>query len=224
TAAGLQSNVGTTIAGTGVIQGNSVILGNLKPGDEAGSTMGTLVVNGALQLGSTSATTFQVQRPSYTNASSVDYNDATNYGAWISGIATDATYSHLLNDTVTTAQHDQLLVMGGLTIDAGGKIVLTNMGYTPTAGDVFNLIDWVGALTGSFNVGGTSYNGGLLRTGAETGTDLDLFELGSDYRWDVSQFNTQGILVVVTPEPGRMVLLLFGLLGLCVRRRRRQTV
>jgi fibronectin-binding autotransporter adhesin len=81
------------------------------------------------------------------------------------------------------------------------------------------VLDWVGALTGAFSVGGT--NG--LRTGAETGTDLDLFELGGNLRWDVSQFNASGFVAVVAvvPEPSRMLLLMLGLAGLLLRRRRR---
>ncbi|MBN8628192.1 MAG: autotransporter-associated beta strand repeat-containing protein, partial [Planctomycetes bacterium] len=63
-----------------------------------------------------------------------------------------------------------------------------------------NLIDWTGAPTGSWNVGGLSYNGGLFRTGAETGTDLDLFQLGGGFLYDVSQFNSTGNIIVVQAE------------------------
>ena len=219
------SAASTVVAGTGVIQGDAVIAGALRPGDEAGSLMGTLTVNGALTLSSTAIATFQAQRASYTAMNQVGY-DNQNYGNWIGALATDSTYSHMLNDPVTTVQHDKILVTGGLT--AGGQIVVANNGYNPTAGDVFNLFDWVGALTGSWNVGGVAgLYGGLLRTGAESGTNLDLFELGGSYRWDVSQFNTHGILVVVeqgvpgvVPEPSRAMLLLLGLLGAMLRRRR----
>ncbi|MDP2323396.1 MAG: autotransporter-associated beta strand repeat-containing protein, partial [Gammaproteobacteria bacterium] len=85
---------------------------------------------------------------------------------------------------------------GQLTITAGGKVVLANNGYNPTAGDIFNLIDWTGSAL-SLNLGGISYNGGLFRTGAELGTDLDLFELGYGLLYDVSQFNTTGNILVV---------------------------
>jgi len=218
------SAVGTTVAGSGVIQGGTLINGALKPGDEAGGSMGTLTINGNAALGATAVTTLQVQRPSYTAMNHVSYYDSTNYGTWLTSIATDPTYSHMLNDPVTGAQHDQLLITGTLT-NNGSKIVVSNNGYNPSAGDVFKLLDWVGAIMGgNFDVGGTAYNGGLLREGGETGTDLELPELGSGFRWDVSQFNTSGFVVVVAPEPGRMMLLMFGLLGLFFRRRRRQTV
>lgn len=194
-AGGLTANVGTTIAGTGVIQGNSTINGNLRPGDEAGALRGTLLVNGNLVLGGASISTFQAQRASYTAFNVLEIHDAA-YSTWNAGHATDPIYSHLLNDPVTTAQHDQLRVAGSLTVNAGGKVVLANNGYNPTAGDIFNLVDWTGAALG-LNVGGTAYNGGVFRTGAETGTDLDLFQLGYGFLYDVSQFNSTGNIIVV---------------------------
>lgn len=217
TAAGFTSNAGTIVSGTGIIQGATVINGQLRPGDEAGGSMGTLMINGNTTLGATSVTTLQVQRSSYTAMNAIGTND-TGYGAWIAGVTTDTIYSHLLDDPVTIAQHDQLRITGSLTVTAGSQFVLENNGYNPTAGDVFNLMDWVGVMTGSFNVGSN------IRTGAEAGLDLDLFELGSNFRWDVSQFNTAGIAVVViatVPEPSRMLLLMFGLMALFFRRRRR---
>ena len=200
TAAGLTANVGTTIAGTGIIQGNSTINGSLRPGDEAGGVMGTLLVNGNLTLGAVSVTTLQAQRASYTATNALSIHDSA-YGTWnaANGLGTDAVYGHLLNDPITTAQHDQLRISGTLTVTAGGKFSLSNNGYNPTEGDVFNVADWTGADLGLI-LGGTSYNGGLFRTGAETGTDLDLFELGNGFVWDVSQFNSEGVLIVARAE------------------------
>lgn len=222
---GLTANAGTTIAGSGQIHGSSTILGNLRPGDEAGGSMGTLVFTAATTFGATSNVTLQAQRASYTITGAVGYDDAANYGGWLTGISSDLTYSHLLNDPVSTAQHDKIIVANSnlLTIVSGSKVVVTNNGYNPTAGDVFNLLDWTGASL-AYNVGGTAHNGGLLRTGAETGTDLDLFDLGANFRWDVSLFDSQGIIVVVVPEPSRALLLLLGLLGLFARRRRRRSL
>jgi fibronectin-binding autotransporter adhesin len=217
-AAGLTSLAGTTVAGTGQIHGASVINGQLKPGDEAGGSMGTLTFTGNVTLGATSVTTLQVQRASYTAMNAVGYDDV-NYASWIAGLSTDATYSHLRTDSVTLFQHDQLIINGQLTVASGAMVSLLSHGYAPTHGDVFRLIDWAG-LTGAFNVGGTAFNGGLLRTGGETGLDLELPELGGSFRWDVSQFNTMGTVMVVIPEPSRALLLLLGLLGLALRRRR----
>jgi hypothetical protein len=83
-------------------------------------------------------------------------------------------------------------------------------------GQVFNLIDWSGAsMSGGFNVG--AFNTYDASTSVIAG-DLDLAALGAGLSWDVSAFSTYGVLVVV-PEPSRMLLLMFGLLGLFYRRR-----
>jgi autotransporter-associated beta strand protein len=218
-AGGLTSNIGTTVAGTGQIHGASVIHGQLRPGDEAGGSMGTLRFTGDLTLSATSVTTLQIQRPTYTAMNAVGYDNAA-YAAWISGLTTDINYSHMLNDSVTLFQHDQLIIGGQLTATSGALISLFNNGYNPSHGDVFKLIDW-SSVSGTFNIGGTAFNGGLFRTGGESGLDLELPELGGNFRWDVSQFNTAGIVVVTAPEPSRAMLLLLGLLGLMLRRRRR---
>lgn len=214
-AAGLTVQTGATLAGTGIINGPTVVQtgGNLTPGDLAGALMGTLTFNGNLTLQTGTTTTLQVQRATYNNGGYIGGND---YPAWLTGITTDS-YSSALRDPVMTTQHDMINVLGSLTW-GGGKIILSNNGYTPNVGDIFDLIDWVGSVTGSINVGPT------FRTGTETGTDLDLFELGGNYRWDTSLFNSNGLLVVtipgIIPEPGRMALIFLGLLGLGFRRRR----
>jgi hypothetical protein len=51
---------------------------------------------------------------------------------------------------------------------------------------------------------------------------MDLPSLTGGLVWDTSAFSSHGVLIVV-PEPSRALLLLFGLLGLMMRRRR-QTV
>ncbi len=72
---------------------------------------------------------------------------------------------------------------------------------------MFKLIDW-SLLT---------VNGGNL-----TAADFNLpsFAPGSGFSFDTSAFQTYGVIVVV-PEPSRMLLLMFGLLGLFYSRRRR---
>ena len=203
-AAGLTANAGTTIAGTGIIQGGATINGNLKPGDEAGSLMGTLIVNGDLSLGAASVTTAQVQRATYTAMNALKIQDVS-YSAFNSGLTTDPTYSHLLDQPVTTSQHDQLIVAGAISVTSGGKFVLANQGYNPTAGDVFKVVDFGSGNLSGVSVGGYAYNGGSFRTGAESGTGLDLFQLGNGYYWDVSQFQSSGTVIVVQADAPREV-------------------
>ncbi len=122
-------------------------------------------------------------------------------------------------DTTTPAttaglqNYDFLKINGSLSVVSGtpGIITVLDRGYTTTGmgaqiGDVFKLIDWSGTLSGGF-------------TG--TGSELALPDLSaSGLSWDSTALTTYGILVVV-PEPSRALLLMFGLLGLMIRRRRR---
>ena len=95
-----------------------------------------------------------------------------------------------------------------------GVIAIADLGYVTTAaqGDVFNLIDWQGVMGGTFSAGTGFVNGGVLG-------DFDLPTLGAGLGWDTSAFTSYGIVVVV-PEPSRALLLLLGVAGLLLRRRR----
>jgi hypothetical protein len=48
----------------------------------------------------------------------------------------------------------------------------------------------------------------------------DISTISPGLAWDTSLFDSYGIIVVV-PEPGRILFLMLGLLGLLARRRRR---
>ena len=99
-------------------------------------------------------------------------------------------------------------MVGALTLNNKGKITVTNFGsFSPAAGDVYNLFDWSSLVNNGFN-------------SAVTGGDINLPTLTGSLAWDTSQFLTHG-LVIVTPEPSRVLLLMLGLLGFGLRRRRR---
>ncbi|WP_170157000.1 beta strand repeat-containing protein [Roseimicrobium gellanilyticum] len=110
--------------------------------------------------------------------------------------------------------HDSIVVSGTLTLGKGGQIVVE--GWTPAFGDVLDLFDWTSVLINDFNNGaalsGNSRQGGLIG-------DLALPTLGAGLSYDLTLFNTSGLLVVV-PEPGKAFLLFFGLAAFCLRRRR----
>ncbi|MCB1208520.1 MAG: autotransporter-associated beta strand repeat-containing protein [Verrucomicrobiales bacterium] len=113
------------------------------------------------------------------------------------------------------------LTTGGLSLGdrasgafGDGSLLIQSNGWTPAAGDMFNLFDWVTAMTGTFDTPGATTTGGSYG-------DLDLPTLSGGLSWDVSALTSHGIIIVGgVPEPGRMMLLFFGLLGLCLRRRR----
>ena len=116
--------------------------------------------------------------------------------------------------------HDHLNISGTLTLgtNASGLVQVLDNGYVASAmiGDVFNLLDWA-TLTSGWSTANLGTN---FRVGGTGGGDLDLPTLSiPDQFWDVSAFATRGILVVV-PEPSRALLMLFGLIGLFLRRRR----
>jgi autotransporter-associated beta strand protein len=127
---------------------------------------------------------------------------------------------------VTPGNHDYINLTAG-TISLGtrssgtmgsGTVSITSLGgYTGVQGDVFNLLDWQSVtMNGSF----TGTNGLNFFTNGGVWGDLDLPTLTPQLFWDTSAFATYGVLVVV-PEPSRMLLLMLGLLGLFFRRRRR---
>lgn len=199
---------GGTLAGTGWVQGGGALnalnvqSGALvSPGDLSGRDVGTLNVSGNAIFQAGAEALLQVRLPTYNAPGSVDVSDS-NYTAWRNSLATDE-FSHALRDLVTSEQHDMINVTsltgsGTLTFVSGSKITLVNEGYTPRSGDVFHLLkagsNGSNGILGGVNVGDT------IRTGAETGTDLTLFELGGTFRWDTSLLNTLGVLLVVTQE------------------------
>jgi fibronectin-binding autotransporter adhesin len=99
-----------------------------------------------------------------------------------------------------------------------GSLQVLGSGFTAEKGQIFNLIDWGTLVTTNF----TGFNlGSNYRDGSgDNGTSFDLPTLSGGLVWDVSQFTTSGIIVVV-PEPSRALFLLLGVAGLLMRRRRK---
>jgi autotransporter-associated beta strand protein len=194
---------GRIAAGNGAIDTNNATL-NL---DGAGGL--TVANSGQIRLSITAPTT-----------TSIDF--LTGYGTTY----TDAAAYLTANPTAWTGAGDHDLIKinnGGLSIGTrasgtygDGSVIVVDNGWSSSiaVGQVFNLIDWVGAITGTFGLGGGS-------NPANTGSfgDLDLPTLAGDFTWDTSAFMTYGVIVVV-PEPSRALLLMFGLLALFWRRRR----
>ncbi|MCB1209067.1 MAG: PEP-CTERM sorting domain-containing protein, partial [Verrucomicrobiales bacterium] len=244
---------GGALSGSGHIRGNTIVnAGMLAPGDSSG-TFGPGGSTGTLYIGSNDVSssnpvgnlTFNGGTTKMQLALATDYypslDDGTYYieqGAsyqsyiadipnYFAGTAVSPNYFGEPGVFVQDTQHDHITV-GGDVLWNGGNIVVDalDMGYFPAAGDVFNLIDWFGLGTnwGAFNVGSSNY---LVGNGDDNG-NLDLPDLsGIDpaLRWDTSLFTSHGIIVVaLSPEPSRMVLLIGGLGIVFLRRRRTNRV
>lgn len=224
---GVQVNGGGTLSGTGVVQGTPSIThlvrsgGVIAPGDTGGSSLGTLFVDGNLTVQSGGTLRLQVAM-AYTYfdlgvSDALANQDDPGYDAAVASLSGNS----LLSDPVLTDYHDHLEISGQLTIGSGSIIEVVDLNYalnTAMAGDVFNLIDWGSVYAAGFNAGG-------FRSGGEGAAfDLRLPELSSGLVWDTSLFASDGILVVtagVVPEPGRAMLLLLGVVGIALRRKRR---
>ncbi|HSJ02380.1 MAG TPA: autotransporter-associated beta strand repeat-containing protein, partial [Verrucomicrobium sp.] len=117
------------------------------------------------------------------------------------------------------ATNDVLVLRSDSAIVLGGTLKVTDVNET-SAGeftawqefDTWQLIDWSNVVVGG-NSSATKFTGGF--------GVLELPDLDAAFKWAVTtDLNGLYIQVVAVPEPGRMMLLLLGVAGLCLRRRR----
>lgn len=201
------------LAGTGTVYGaTTVTLGQIRPGDTGGSGIGTLSTGNVTLTGAGSAQTRLTLQTSATGASSL--NDAAGISA---AQANNALAAYLTgqaaNYEAEAGSHDKLNITGSLNLNANGRIAFDNAAaYSFAFGDIFDLIDW----TGMMNLDGDGVGGSAT---FDVNNDLELPGLSSGLVFDRSLFASNGIVVVV-PEPSRMLLLGAGIIGLLLRRRR----
>jgi autotransporter-associated beta strand protein len=202
-APGASSNL-ANIATAGDALGHIYTNGNLTINGPLVGTVSTAVDRLALQI--TTATV---------NATTLGAFDYTS--TWLTTNA--ASYLTSTTASGSLAGHDYVNIGGVLTLNQYGRVTVSNLGAGSYAGgDVFNLLDWTSLTNNSFSINPiTQYDGT-----ADSIYDLDLPELTNGNLWDTSLFLSHGVVFVV-PEPSRALLLLFGLLGLMMRRRR-QTI
>ncbi len=192
-----------TGAGPVTVDSGATLGGNgfIAPGVD-----GNITVNGTLQVGAAGDASAQQLTITTTGVGLVTVNNIVVFDLFSgqgSGVLNDATHN------------DQLVVNGsnGFAIGAGAQLhVSTSLPIDGTwvAGSSWRLFDWsglTGGVTGEFS--------NLSDPAPFNYMNLpDLSSIG--LAWEYSA----GTLTVVVPEPGRMLLLFLGLMGLFFRRRR----
>ncbi|MDI1311057.1 autotransporter-associated beta strand repeat-containing protein [Prosthecobacter sp.] len=216
---------GGTLFGTGIIQGPNFTAesgSTVHAGDStAASSFGTLNFT-PVTGGGTQSMGGQVILDIGTanNTGSVD----PTFGGNVVGSAGYITYVNDISrsEGLGSGSHDLLSFnnagdASGYNLTVSGTLEVRTSGFSAEYGQIYNLLDWSGLVitdfTG-FDVG-TNYRDGS----GDDASQFNLPTLSGGLAWDVSQFTTSGIIVVV-PEPGRVVLILLGCAALVSRRRR----
>jgi autotransporter-associated beta strand protein len=200
-------NSANTYSGTTTINA-----GALQVDNTTGSGTGTgpvVVMNGAILQGTgTIAGDTTVNSGAQLQPGTSTIIGTLTFGNTLTLLDGSTTDFHLAGDT----SFDKILTTNlavGLTATstASFRVFLDGL-YSPIAGVNFKIFDWT-SLTGA----DTNLANNLDFTGAVLGAGLG---------WDTSTFNSNGIIsVMAIPEPGRVLMLMFGLTGLFMRRRRR---
>lgn len=187
-------SVGATgsLGGNGTIAGDVIVDGAILPGATSGADVGTLNITGNLTFNSSSQVTLQL-------SAALGVENSAYVPAQTLALI-DA-----LSDLDPTTQHDAVDVTGILTLHTAMTIHVTDSGNTYAYGQYFDLFDFA-SLSG-------------ITSQVEADAILDLPDIGA-YVWDTSLFATKGIIVVV-PEPSRVMLWTIGCAGVLLRRRRR---
>ena len=204
----------TILGGSGAIAptgtGEITIGGSVAPGTPATNDgAGTLIFTPA------------TRNATFTSTSTADFQLRTNGTHGLTALFNPDGTLASVTGTSTDGGNDRLVFNGGSTTSkldlsalASGNFNLTFLaGYTPQAGDVFDLLDWG-------NTNGAGHSSAI--TGLTIG-QLDLPSLtGFDplLTWDTGLWASQGVLGIYSgvPEPSRMLLFAMG--GLAWLRRR----
>ena len=186
-----------TILGNVAVNGGTLSPSSGLTGAGVTSSTATLNLGGALNVGSAGTLVFDV------TGATTSYDPTTvNFDTLLSSDPAFTGLNGAVNDFIN-------LTTSGITpsfaIGSTIKLVEPVGGYTFKDGDVINILDW-NSLIGITNTPNFDFSGLHLTPG----TTIDL-----------TQFNATGA-IGIAPEPSRVLLLMLGLLGFGLRRRRRR--
>ena len=223
---GLNSYSGTTTVSNGALQIGSAGVGRTGTGAvtaQTGSTiLGTGVVQGTSFTAQSGSTVQAGDGTAQSNYGTLTFTPASGSGSFdfqsgssvVLGLNPGGTGDLLSFNGISNG-----------TLLFNGNLSVTAPGYNRVSVDTFNLLDWANLSTTTFHsrFSSASYSGFLLGNGDDN-LGFDLPDISSSgYGWDISQFITNGTIstVFVIPEPSRALLLMLGLMGLVTRRRRK---
>lgn len=220
---GVNTYTGATTVSAGVLQVGSSGSGTTGTGAVTVQNAGTLTGTGVIQGSSFTASSGAIVQAG-------DGTAQSNYGTLtFQPVSGSGTLDFQSGSTIILGIHpgstsDRLNIVGTgtNTLLFNGNLTVTADAFTPTAPEVFNLLDWSGLSSSPTFASRFTFTGYLTGNGDEA-SGLDLPDIsGSGYFWDISGFKTNGTIAIVmnVPEPSRLLLL--GLaMGIILFRRRR---
>ncbi|WP_176159344.1 beta strand repeat-containing protein [Prosthecobacter debontii] len=206
---------GQILSGRGNVNGNLIIAGS-SGYVSAGDSTGSLLSNAGNGLGELTFENLTLAGGTPTLRALFQLGDTNST---LSDLLSGGDPAYFANAD-SGGLYDSIQVNGTLSLNAGSTLRVELLGsYVPTAGDVFNLLDWVNPL----NTDGDGAGG----AGAFTLADLDLSSAnailsGSGFVFNTDYFMQHGVIyIAVIPEPSRALFLMLGLIAFISRRRRR---
>jgi autotransporter-associated beta strand protein len=223
---GLNSYSGTTTVSNGALQIGSAGVGRTGTGAvtaQTGSTiLGTGVVQGTSFTAQSGSTVQAGDGTAQSNYGTLTFTPVSGSGSFDFQSGSSVVLGLNPGGTGDLLSFNGL---SNGTLLFNGNLSVTAPGYNPVSVDTFNLLDWANLSTTTFHsrFSAASYSGFLLGNGDDN-LGFDLPDISSSgYGWDISQFIVNGTIstVFVIPEPSRALLLMLGLVGLVTRRRRK---
>lgn len=219
---GANTYTGATTVSAGVLQIGSSGSGTTGTGAISVLSGGTLLGTGVIQGSSFTASGGAIIQAGDGTAQS-SYGTLTFTPVSGSGALNFQSGSTIILGINPGGTSDLLNIIGTgtNTLLFNGNLTITADAFTPTAPEVFNLLDWSGLSASPTFASRFTFTGYLTGNGDEA-SGLDLPDIsGSGYVWDISSFTTNGtIAIVLVPEPARLLLMGLGL-GLMLLRRKR---